>query len=90
MASPPCQPRWAQAGWCSLARGASRAEAESGWEAAQKTAGGLLEGLSPVIVTVALPGRGTFHRLRVPAPGAAGAFCRALSGRGLACLPVGD
>jgi tetratricopeptide (TPR) repeat protein len=68
----------------------SEAEAQAGWVAAQGAAGGLLDGLTPVIVTVVLPGRGTFHRLRVRAQGAAGSFCRALETRGLACLPVRD
>lgn len=66
----------------------SEAEARAGWTAAQKAAGGLLDGLSPVFVAVTLPGRGTFHRLRVRAPGAGSAFCVALQARGQACLPV--
>jgi len=68
----------------------SEAEAQAGWAAARKAAGGLLDGLSPVIVAAVLPGRGTFYRLRVRAQGPAGAFCAALAARDLACLPVRD
>jgi tetratricopeptide (TPR) repeat protein len=63
-------------------------EAQAGWEAARKAAGGLLEGLAPVIVMAVLPGRGTYYRLRVRVQGSAGSFCARLEDRGLACIPA--
>ncbi len=68
----------------------SEAEARTGWAAAQAMADGLLDGQQPVIVRADIPASGTFYRLRVPARGAAGAFCTVLEGKGLACLPVRD
>lgn len=66
----------------------SEAEAREGWAVARASAGDLLTGLTPLIVTTVLPGRGTFYRLRVAAPGTAAAFCAALEDKGQACLPV--
>ncbi len=65
-------------------------EARQGWSRAQAGAGGMLDGIAPIIVTAVLPGRGTFYRLRVAARGSATAICRALADRGLACVPVRD
>ena len=57
---------------------------------AQDSAGGLLDGLSPVIVRADIPGRGVFWRLRT-APGQPVAqFCAALAQKGLACIPARD
>jgi tetratricopeptide (TPR) repeat protein len=80
----------AASGLVQLGAWRSEAEAQAGWAVAQAGAEGLLDGLSPVIVTAVLPGRGTFYRLRVPARGAAARFCMALAAKGLACLPVRD
>lgn len=66
----------------------SEAEARAGWTKVQAKAGGLLEGLTPHIVTADLPGKGRYYRLRT-APGggqSAGQLCAALAGRGLPCL----
>lgn len=68
----------------------SEAEARTGWGVAQASVDGLLDGLTPMIVQAAVPGRGTFYRLRVRSRGAPGAFCASLERRGLACLPVRD
>jgi tetratricopeptide (TPR) repeat protein len=68
----------------------SEAEARAGWAVAKAGAEGLLDGLPPVIVTVVLPERGTFYRLRVKARGPATSFCASMARRGLACLPVRD
>jgi tetratricopeptide (TPR) repeat protein len=66
----------------------SEAEAAAGWNEARLRAGGALDGSSPRIVPVDLPGKGRFFRLRVTV--AVGqkpsAFCTGLSTKGIACI----
>ena len=82
-ASPPKGPLVQLGAW------RSRAEAQAGWDHARHRAGGALDGLSGIIVTADLPGRGRYYRLRV-APGASGArdLCARLGARGQDCLIV--
>ncbi len=72
--------------------GAYRAEGDAadGWNHLTGKAGGLLDGLTPQIVSVDLPGRGRFWRLRAGPMGRhdAHALCAQLKARGLACMPV--
>jgi tetratricopeptide (TPR) repeat protein len=68
----------------------TEAEARSGWEVAQNTAGELLQGLTPAIVKATVSNRGSFFRLRVQPPNSAASFCAALESRGLACIPARD
>ena len=69
--------------------GAWRTEAEAGqgWNSAQKRSGGLLDGLSPHIVAVDLPGKGRYYRLRVAAPAK---LCAALKAASVDCIPARD
>jgi tetratricopeptide (TPR) repeat protein len=70
----------------------SEEEANAGWNEARLRAGGALDGFSPRIAPVDLPGKGRFFRLRVTV--AAGqhlsAFCAGLSAKGVACFPAKD
>lgn len=67
----------------------SQAEAEAGWDKAKVRAPGILGSLRPQIVTVELPGRGLYHRLRVsPAGQSQKALCDSLVAAGLACIPI--
>ena len=67
----------------------SQAEAEAGWDKAKAKAPGPLGGLSPHIVTVELPGRGLYYRLRVsPAGQSQKALCDGLVAAGVACIPI--
>lgn len=72
--------------------GAFRVEthASDGWDVLTAEAGGLLSGLTPEIVSVDLPDRGRFYRLRAgPLKGDdAAALCRELKARGLDCFTV--
>lgn len=68
----------------------SEREAQEGWTVAQDSAGGLLDGLTPIIVRAKIPGRGTFYRLRTLAPGPLSQFCTALAGKGLSCISARD
>lgn len=72
--------------------GAYRAEADAaeGWNRLVVEAKGLLGGLTPQIVSVDLPGRGRFYRLRAgPLDRAdAATLCTRLKARDLPCLPV--
>ena len=72
--------------------GAYRAEADAanGWNQLVVEARGLLGGLTPQIVSVDLPGRGRFYRLRAGPldHGDANALCHRLKARGLPCMPV--
>jgi tetratricopeptide (TPR) repeat protein len=65
-------------------------DAAAGWNRVVVRAKGLLRGLTPEIVSVVLPGRGRFWRLRAGPLDrhGAGALCAKLKVRGLACLPV--
>ena len=67
----------------------SQAEAEAGWDKARARAPGLLGSLRPHIVTVELPGRGLYYRLRVsPAGQSQKALCDSLVAAGVACIPI--
>lgn len=70
----------------------SESDAAEGWNKLAAQADGLLGGLTPQIVSVDLPGRGRFYRLRAGLldRDGAGALCRRLAARDLACLPVRD
>lgn len=72
--------------------GAYRIEAAAmeDWNRLAAGAKGLLNGLTPEIVSADLPGRGRFYRLRVGPldDAAADALCARLKERGLACIPV--
>lgn len=70
----------------------SQAEADAGWDKARAKAPGLLGPLRPHIVTVDLPGRGRYYRLRVspPAGQSQKALCDSLVAAGLACIPIRD
>jgi len=70
----------------------SAAEADAGWSKAKRQAGGMLDGLQPQVLSVELPGKGRYFRLRV-APAAdqsAADVCTGLATKGIACLPVRD
>ncbi len=62
--------------------------AKAGWSKAVAVTGGALAGLKPVIVTVDLPGKGRFWRLRTALPGkaTARALCRHLVEMGQCCI----
>ena len=68
----------------------SEGEAAEGWNRLAAQADGLLAGLTPHIVTVDLPGRGRYYRLRAGPleHGGAAALCQRLAARGLACISV--
>lgn len=67
----------------------SQAEAEAGWDKARAKAPGLLGSLRPHIVTVELPGRGLYYRLRVSSAGQnQKALCDSLVAAGVACIPI--
>jgi len=67
----------------------SQAEAEAGWDKAKAMAPGLLGSLRPHIVTVELPGRGLYYRLRVrPAGQSQKAMCDSLVAASVACIPI--
>ena len=67
----------------------NQAEADAGWDKAKARAPGLLGSLRPHIVTVELPGRGLYYRLRVsPAGQSQKALCDSLVAVGVACIPV--
>jgi len=67
----------------------SQAEAEAGWDKAKAMAPGLLGSLRPHIVTVELPGRGLYYRLRVrPAGQSQKVLCDSLVAASVACIPT--
>ncbi len=66
----------------------SEKEAREGWSLAQDSAGGLLDGLAPVIVRADIPGRGVFWRLRTAPKQPVAQFCAALAQKGQVCIPV--
>ena len=68
----------------------SEQEARDGWAVARDNAGGLLDGLTPVIVRAEVAGRGTFWRLRVVPSGPVAQFCASLAQKGQACIPARD
>jgi tetratricopeptide (TPR) repeat protein len=66
-------------------------KAELGWNHAKALASDVLEGASPRIVAVDLPGTGRFYRLRVTvAQTGSGGLCVALAAKGLDCLLIHD
>lgn len=68
----------------------SEAEAKAGWEKARKAAGGgVLEGLSPRIVTADLPGKGRYYRLRTVTQNPV-ALCASLRAVGQDCMRARD
>jgi tetratricopeptide (TPR) repeat protein len=70
----------------------SAAEADAGWSKAKRLAGGMLDGLRPHVLSVDLPGKGRYFRLRVSPASDQGAadVCAGLVAKGIACLPVRD
>jgi tetratricopeptide (TPR) repeat protein len=68
----------------------SEAEARDGWAVARDNAGGLLDGLTPVVVRAEVAGRGVFYRLRVKPAGPVAQFCAALAQKAQACIPARD
>jgi tetratricopeptide (TPR) repeat protein len=66
----------------------SEREARDGWAVARGSAGGLLDGLAPVIVRAEVAGRGAFWRLRVAPGGPVAQFCAGLAQKGMPCIPV--
>jgi tetratricopeptide (TPR) repeat protein len=88
--SPALKPALDRAGLGSQVQlGAWRTEAEAtqGWNRAVRQAGDVLEGYSPHIVAVDLPGAGRYYRLRVATDKSGSkALCEALTARGLACI----
>jgi tetratricopeptide (TPR) repeat protein len=91
--SPALKPALDRAGLGSQVQlGAWRTEAEAtqGWNRAVRQAAGVLEGYSPHIVAVDLPGAGRYYRLRVATDkSGSNALCAALTAKGLACIPAG-
>ena len=82
---------YVQAGGPEVQLGAwrSQAEAEAGWDKARARVPGILGSLRPHIVTVELPGRGLYYRLRVsPVGQSQKALCDSLVAAGLACIPI--
>jgi tetratricopeptide (TPR) repeat protein len=70
----------------------SQAEADAGWDKARAKAGGLLDRLTPRVVTADLLGKGRYYRLRVASPAgqSRASLCDALAAKGLTCMPVRD
>ena len=69
----------------------TEAEATEGWRRAETKAEGILEGYSPHVVMVDLPGAGRYYRLRVATDKSqAEPLCAALKAKGLACIPTRD
>jgi tetratricopeptide (TPR) repeat protein len=66
----------------------SEQEARDGWAVARDNAGGLLDGLTPLIVRAEIAGRGVFYRLRTNSRQPVSQFCAALMQKGLPCMAV--
>jgi cell division septation protein DedD/cbb3-type cytochrome oxidase subunit 3 len=67
----------------------SQADAEAAWVAFRTSFADVSAGLTPDVLQIEIPDRGTYHRLRIAAFGSrddAVAFCSALQGRGQDCL----
>ena len=92
--SPALKPALDRAGLGSQVQlGAWRTEAEAtqGWNRAVRQAAGILEGYSPHIVAVDLPGAGRYYRLRLATDKSGSkALCAALAAKGLACIAARD
>jgi tetratricopeptide (TPR) repeat protein len=66
-------------------------KAEQGWDHAKALASDVLEGATPRIVAVDLPGAGRFYRLRVTVTDTgSGGLCVALAAKGLDCILIHD
>jgi tetratricopeptide (TPR) repeat protein len=68
----------------------SEQEARDGWAVARDSAGGLLDGLLPVIVRAEIPRRGVYWRLRTAPTQPVAQFCAALVQKRVACIPARD
>jgi cell division septation protein DedD len=70
----------------------SAAEASAAWDKARARAEGALDGLSPHIRAVEIPGKGRYFRLRIhPETGKSGAeMCARLAAKALDCFAVRD
>ena len=68
----------------------SEQEARDSWAVARDNAGGLLDGLTPVILRAEVAGRGVNYRLRTAPRQAVAQFCAQLVEKGQACIPVRD
>jgi tetratricopeptide (TPR) repeat protein len=70
----------------------SQGDAANAWSRIAAASGSLLVGLSPQVLSVDLPGKGRFYRLRAGPihPGDAPRLCTALRAKGYACLAVHD
>lgn len=67
----------------------TEAEATQGWDRAVKRAEGILEGYSPHIVAIDLPGAGRYYRLRIATDKSGSkTLCAALQAKGLDCIPA--
>ncbi len=87
----PMQIDSAHGGQVQLGAWRSLEKASKGWSEARQLAGETLEGLSPRIVAVDLPGAGRYYRLRVAATQSGSrALCMALVAKGLDCIPARD
>jgi cell division septation protein DedD len=67
----------------------SQADAEAAWVAFRTRFADVSSGLTPDVLQIEIPDRGTYHRLRIAAFGSrddAVAFCSALQARGQDCL----
>lgn len=69
-----------------------QASATEGWNKILAAADGVLDGRSPNVVPVDLPGKGRYYRLRISVEDkkTAGKLCGALIANGISCLAVRD
>ena len=68
----------------------SEEEANAGWDKAVGRAGGLLDGLTPQVVAVDLPGKGRYFRLRAVPRSDPAELCAALKEHGQDCILARD
>jgi len=68
------------------------AQAYAAWDEAKVRAGGLLDGVSPLVLAAAVPGKGRYFRLRVHSgAGETGTdMCARLAAKAIDCFPVRD
>ena len=69
-----------------------QASARDGWNKIVGASGGVLQGKSPLVVSVDLPGKGRLWRLRTAVGDISSArrLCAELAAKGLACMPARD
>jgi hypothetical protein len=69
-----------------------QAAAMAGWNKIVAASGGVLQGKSPLLLSVDLPGKGRLWRLRVAVGDKSSArrLCAELATKGLACMPARD